>query len=358
MRLLSQMFCRGWVLAALTMGASVALSQETLPTERLTNGPRVLAAFEPAIQAVRPAVVRVLMDSQPVALGLIVSADGLVITKASEIDPIRQITIQRGTDTLPARMVGWSEPHDLVLLQAANSKGPVLEWSTGEDPAVGQFLITPGPQPLPLAVGVVSVARRAIEKDQTHGVLGVQLVREREAAVILNTFDESAAAEAGLKIGDEIRKVGTVAIGTRQELILEIAKHAPGETVTVEVLRNGQTLVLSATLTHPFGNFLSRIAQQNRLGGEISNRSSGFPIAIQHDSILKPDECGGPAVNIDGKIVGINIARSGRTESLLVPTSVVLEVLQSHRDGKLPRLPTLAPNTPPPPIPATQLEIE
>jgi len=356
MRLLSQRICRGWALVAMTMASSVAFSQPTLPVDRLTNGPRVLAAFEPAIQAVRPLVVRVLMDNQPVALGLIVSADGLVISKASEIDPVRRITIQRGADILSARTVGWSEPHDLVLLQVVRSDWPVPAWSPGEDPAVGQFLITPGAQQLPLAVGVVSVARRAIEKDEIHGVLGVQLVQEREEAVILNTFDESAAAQAGLKIGDEIRKVGVVAIGTRRDLIEEIAKHSPGETVTLEILRNRQTLVLSATLTHPFGNFLSRIAQQNRLGGEISRRASGFPIAIQHDSVLKPEECGGPAVNINGQIVGINIARAGRTESLLIPASVVQEVLQSHRDGKLPQLLTHSPVTPPPPIPAMKLE--
>lgn len=341
---------------AMTMGSPVAFSQQTLPINRLTNGPRVLTAFEPAIQEVRPSVVRVLMDNQPVALGLIVAADGLVISKASEIDPIRRITIQRGTETLSARTVGWSQTHDLVLFQIASSGGRVPEWSTGEDPAVGQFLITPGAQQLPLAVGVVSVARRAIEKDEIHGVLGVQLVQEREEAVILNAFDEGAAAVAGLRDGDQIRKVGAVAIGTRQDLIQEIAKHSPGETVTLEIVRNRQTLNFSATLTHPFGTFLSRIAQQNRLGGEISDRASGFPIAIQHDSVLKPEECGGPAVNINGQIVGINIARSGRTESLLIPTSVVQEVLQCHRDGKLPRLLTQSPATPPPPNPTTKLE--
>ncbi len=337
--------------ALLGMGAANVHAQKALPTDRLMNGARMLVAFEPLIQPVRPSVVRVLMDDKPVALGLVASADGLVITKASEIDPLRRITIQRGKEIRPALSVGWSEPHDLVLLKASDVNWPVAAWSTGADPAIGQFVITPGLEKLPLAVGVVSVARRVIEKDQIHGVLGVKLEANREGAVIQEMFDGSAAQAAGLHVGDTIIKAGAVPIGSRMDLIEEIMKHPPGETLSLELLREGQTLILPATLTHPFGDFLSRIAQQNRMGGEISRRASGFPAAIQHDSVLKPDECGGPAVNMEGQIVGINIARSGRTESLLIPASVVQEVLKSYADGKLPQLPSLAPVIPPPPPP-------
>ncbi len=354
MRLLSSMLCLSWIVLA--QGPTVALAQKALPPDRLLTGARVLLAFEPVVQAVRPSVVRVLLEDKPVALGLVVSTEGLIVTKASEIDPIRHITVQRGKEKLPARPVGWSEAHDLVLLQATGSGWSVAAWSDGVDPAIGQFVITPGIDKLPLAVGVVSVARRAIEKDQIHGVLGIKLADGSGEAVIDTIFDNSAAKAAGLKIGDALLKVGSVSVGTRRELIEEIAKHPPGETLTLEVRRDGKTLYLPATLTHPFGEFLSRISQQNRLGGEISRRASGFPAALQHDSVLKPEGCGGPAVNIDGQIVGINIARSGRTESLLIPTSVVREVLQSHKDGKLPQMVTASPIVPPPPPSAVNLE--
>ena len=347
MRLLSPLLCLGWIM--LVQVPTVAFAQKALPPDRLTTGARVLVAFEPVVQAVRPSVVRVLMDDKPVALGLVVSTEGLIVSKASEIDPIRTLSVQRGKDKFPVKPVGWSEAHDLVLLQATGSGWSVAAWNDGTDPAMGQFVITPGIDKLPLAVGVVSVARRAIEKDPIHGVLGIKLADGPGAAVIDNIFDNSAAKTAGLKVGDAILKVGLVAVGSRPELIEEISKHPPGETLTLEVRRDGKTLFLPATLTHPFGDFLSRIAQQNRLGGEISRRASGFPAVLQHDSVLKPEECGGPAVNMDGKVVGINIARSGRTESLLLPTSVVREVLQSHQEGKLPKLATASPVVPPPP---------
>lgn len=351
MRLRFLMFCGGVSAIALAILASSSFAEKALPLDRLTNGARVRVAFEPSIVSVRPLVVHVLMNGRSVALGMAVSADGLIVTKASEIDPIHHLVIKHGKETHPVRVVGWSEVHDLAVLKTDKEGWAAPHWHTGADPTVGQFLITPGTEKTPIAVGVVSVSRRSIEKEGVHGVLGVQL-GGGDGATIDDMFEQSAARAAGVRIGDEITRVGNVAITSRPELIQEIAKHAPGETVVLEIRRNGKVVVIPVTLSHPFGTFLSRIAQQNRLGGEISRRSSGFPTVIQHDSTLKPEECGGPAVNIDGQIVGINIARSGRTESLMIPTSVVLEVLQSFRDGKLPHLQSLSPLSPPPPVDA------
>ena len=61
------------------------------------------------------------------------------------------------------------------------------------------------------------------------------------------------------------------------------------------------------------------------MGGDLSLRRDDFAAAIQHDTVLMPHECGGPVVTLDGKIVGINIARAGRTESYYLPADVVRE---------------------------------
>ena len=55
---------------------------------------------------------------------------------------------------------------------------------------------------------------------------------------------------------------------------------------------------------------------------------------IQHDSILAPAQCGGPICDLDGKVVGLNIARAGRVESFALPAAVVREsvkkLLETH----------------------------
>ena len=56
---------------------------------------------------------------------------------------------------------------------------------------------------------------------------------------------------------------------------------------------------------------------------------------MQHDSVLRPRDCGGPIVDLDGKALGINVARAGRTESYAVPSEAILPLLADLRSGKL-----------------------
>ena len=67
----------------------------------------------------------------------------------------------------------------------------------------------------------------------------------------------------------------------------------------------------------------------------FSSRRSGYPTILQHDSIVKPADCGGPIVDLDGKVIGINICRAGRTESWAVPAEVIQSVLFDLMSGKL-----------------------
>jgi serine protease Do len=79
----------------------------------------------------------------------------------------------------------------------------------------------------------------------------------------------------------------------------------------------------------------SRSEFQNSLGGELSNLRTGFPTILQHDSVLAPEECGGPLVNLDGKVVGFNIARAGRVESYAIPTHVIMSLMYDLMSGNL-----------------------
>jgi len=64
----------------------------------------------------------------------------------------------------------------------------------------------------------------------------------------------------------------------------------------------------------------------NRLGGEVSQRAEGFELALQHDTALQPEQCGGPLVNLEGKAIGLNIARGGRVASYALPIALVKQI--------------------------------
>ena len=92
---------------------------------------------------------------------------------------------------------------------------------------------------------------------------------------------------------------------------------------------------LEATLDKRPIDLFNRGDRMNALGSELSRKRTGFPVILQHDTIIKPKDCGGPLVDLDGKTVGINIARAGRTESYAIPTEAVVALLGDLESGKL-----------------------
>ena len=72
------------------------------------------------------------------------------------------------------------------------------------------------------------------------------------------------------------------------------------------------------------------------MSGPRSKKREGFPFVLQHDTEVPPIACGGPLVDLEGKVVGVNIARSGRVESMAIPTATIHEVVAEMKAGKLP----------------------
>jgi serine protease Do len=208
-------------------------------------------------------------------------------------------------------------------------------------PEPGDWLATPGTGRDPIAIGVVSVPPRPIEKQP--GFLGVGLDLQYKpgegapAGVRIDTVTpDGAALEAGLQPGDLVVRVDGAPTPTPAELKTAIAARNPGDRVEVEALRGEAKVVVVATLRGWAPNPAERRAHyQNRLGGELSERRFGFPAAMQHDTVLAPTECGGPLVDIDGRVVGLNISRAGRTESYALPAEVVAGRLLDLMSGRL-----------------------
>ena len=55
----------------------------------------------------------------------------------------------------------------------------------------------------------------------------------------------------------------------------------------------------------------------------FSDRRFGFPTVVPHDLAIAPNDCGGPLVDIDGRCLGVNIARALRVASYALPPGVV-----------------------------------
>ena len=88
-----------------------------------------------------------------------------------------------------------------------------------------------------------------------------------------------------------------------------------GERFTVTVVRNGVAEKVEVIL-----GSLSIIPGPNYVN-PLSLRRSGFPSAFSADLGLPSNKCGGPVVDLSGRVVGVSIATASFVETYVVPAT-------------------------------------
>jgi len=287
---------------------------------------KMIRLVQPLAESVNGSVVQVLSGGRPVALGTVVSADGYVLTKRSELsgDPIR-VRLHDGR-LLPARVSAVRRHNDLALLRVeADVDFDPVEFAQ-QAPPVASFLISPGRTDRPVGIGVVGVRKQRRVAHQ--GRLGVMLQDDSSGrALVGGVFPQSGAAVAGVEPGDLIVAINGREENSRRAVMDRLRGMFPGESVHLTILRpNGssglQTIEMDARIRDL--GVMRETESDMRVNGPRSVRLSGFDRVIQHDTVLDPDQCGGPILDTEGRVVGINIARAGRVVSYALPSSLVL----------------------------------
>ncbi len=294
-------------------------------SNRRDNGD-MLKLVRPLSETVGASVVQIVSDGTPVGLGVVVTADGYLLTKRSELsaDPIRV----RLPDArlLAARVAAVRRSSDLALLRVegvGESLQPI-SWATEDDPEIGSFLISVGRGGDPIGLGAVSSQPRPIEH---QGRLGVVLIDDQGHATVSGVWPDSGAAFAGVKQGDRILAIDGRNESNRSGVIRTLRGMFPGESVRLTIDREGAKLNLVARI-QDFG-VMQETENDHKINGPRSVRLSGFDEVIQHDTVLNPDECGGPLVDTSGRVIGLNIARAGRVVSYGLPASLVVPEVDS-----------------------------
>ena len=287
---------------------------------------QVMEAYEPVVAIANDSTYRVLVDGTQVALATAVSQNTL-LTKASEIgEEDFRIEIQDDKQ-VEGEIVKHFKEHDLVLIQVeGNGLKPVEFSSDVQTLPLGTFLASVGTSDQPEAIGLVSVKTREFESRK--GFLGVLLDKVSAGIIIRDVVRRSPANRAGLRVNDVILELDDKAYDELPRLISAVGSYAPNEEVSLLVKRGEEKLTITAKLGVRQSNPRSRLEQMNQMGSELSETRSGFPMAMQHDCPISPNACGGPLVNLDGEVLGINIARAGRIKSYALPAGVIQELLQ------------------------------
>lgn len=310
--------------------ATTACGQEVLELSSRyeRNGEETLKAFGKISQAVRSSVVKLNVDGETVALGAVIDHTGLAITKASELRPGKLTAWLHSEHEAEADLIARDDEFDLALVRIQEGRG--LKPITWEDAptSIGQWVVTAGIIEIPHAVGIVSASSRRIR--HARAFIGIQFETGSFAPVIDKILPGLGAEKAGLKPGDRVLAVNDIAITNVAQVIEMLREFREGQTPRIRLRRGEKEFDAEIAMKVPspsqlgMASFPDRAARMN---GATSARAEGFESVIQHDTALWPWLCGGPLVNLDGKAVGLNIARAGRVATYALPVPVLKKVI-------------------------------
>lgn len=296
-----------------------------------------LRRYRPVTRNASNSVVELRLAGEQRSLGVVMSRDGYIMTKASELDDaVKPECVLPDGRRIRLRKVAVDRAFDLLLLKAEARLTPV-EWSTKGPPEPGRMLISTDGQGNPMLPGVVSVKARPLASSQ-KGFLGVSLRDSNYGGVqVMEVIRSGAAFRAGIQKDDVVLSIDGQRMTSVSQMVRKVGGIAPNSDVKVVVLRDNQQrnvdVVLTPRFVPEYGEevFLSRYNDRENRGKYASLNNSGYPDAIQTDTDLYPHQAGGPVYDLSGKAVAMNISRSARVVSYAIPARSVLKVYDQLR---------------------------
>jgi serine protease Do len=283
----------------------------------LKNNEQIQNLLKPVVAPATAATVRVSCDGKAVAQGTIVSADGLIVTKASQLGEKPECQLADGRK-LAATVVGTDEATDIALLRVDAKNLTAVTWA--EPPTPGSMIAAPttGRTPMP----------GPTRNSRPHGWLGITVAPIDDGAEISEVTRGSAADKAGLKNGDRIKRLDGESLHSSDDLIDKLSKLPPNKKVSLSVSRKDKDKDKDVDINATLGRSPGPMPQDHWGGGPFSDRRYGFTKVIPVDLGMTPTDCGGPLVDIDGHCVGVNLARALRVATYALPASVVRQTVE------------------------------
>ena len=290
------------------------------------------ATLKTKLATAAQSTVRVWSGKKRLAYGTVIGDGRQVLTKWSEVANAASSLVVDGPnrEAHDAKLIGVYEEEDLAILEINGEALRPIAWSN-DKPALGAFLVAPQPDGRSAAFGVVSVLERNLrETDLAFLGIGSDLEHKGPGVRVSEVQPNTGAAAAGLKEGDIVLMVKERPISGLMELKSALTGTKPGETVPLRVRTRGDEKTISVTLSKRPELpkiYNPRLEQMERMGGKISRIRDSFTQVLQSDMRPSPDQIGGPVVDLEGRVIGITVARADRTRSFIMPSAAIAKML-------------------------------
>ena len=313
------------------------------------QAPAVREAFETLAASMEESVTQIVDQHGRSVLGTVVSTDGLIVSKNSLVDRNGRCIFSDGQQW-PYRVIATDKQRDLCLIEVKRKPTVPVRFDDlpgANAPTVpGTISVSIGRNRSVAAWGVVTLPRYDFQIDQTDGFeLGMLLSAfpvssfgSVKGVEVLRVTPRTLAEQMGLRVGDQILRLNGQKIQTRDQIETIFRNLRLGDLVTATTVdRMGRTNHISHRASAK-----GKPSMHDRWGGgPYSKRRFGFGLTLVHDSVLNPENCGGPLVGLQGELLGVNIARSMRVASLAIGSDDVLKFVKSHQPNAKLRLASL-----------------
>jgi serine protease Do len=312
--------------------------------------------LEDRVLQVQRSLIHVLDGPHAVAAGLIVDPDGWAITKASLVGSrenwqCRLFYVVGGRVIVPGRVVATSPEHDVALMKLEIREWQIAPWSS-KRPAVGKLVCSilggsTGPIQFSV-VGSEAEAEPAKLGDVPQIAISVKPKSDGGAPVVVSGDWNSAEFDQYRELiqpGDVITHLNGMPtpsfpeFGRVSDRLLyalkangEVDYHHPaegafhGDWVSIGIRRGMENQTIRVPRIHS-----ATAGGLSWHTNPLSLRRESFPRVFAHDQRLRPEQCGGPLVDLAGHVVGINIASADASRTLAIPADVVQGVIAELR---------------------------
>lgn len=258
--------------------------------------------------------------------------DGKLLAKASEVVVNAVVyTLDSERRSLRTTVEGVYSEHDLAILKVDGLKAKPAKWADATNLAEGSFLAAIRTDGEAQAMGVLSVQERSL-KVEDQGFLGISMDPRSygNGVRVESVVRGSAADDAGILPGDIIAEIKGEKVKGFFELSNRLRRLQKGEIPEVKVIRDGRSFTARPVLQ---GREIpetrsQRLDQMDRMSGSRSMVRGNFGNVLQSDMELEATDSGLPVVDLEGRIVGMVIARQGRISTLILPGDDIARILK------------------------------
>lgn len=320
------------------------MAQQSLDTLYRVTGAAITDLFEPQRQAIQKCSAVVYHKRKEIAYGVVVSKDGYILTKASEIELVEGLDISdlanlkssmRGVPKADSielsvrvdkesfddvKVISVDPLWDVALLKVEAQDLIPAEYAPDSNLKQGTWLVVNGATSRTkrrVLAGIISAKPHEIPTAGGAG-LGLSLESVKDKLEVKQVSEDGGAKVAGVLVGDLIVAIDDKKVVKFEEIANILKDKKVGDEVKLTVKRAEKNLDLKIKLA-PLGEMDYQPDRNDEMSGDFSKRRSGFPRIIQHDILANSETMGGPVLDMKGRVVGMNIARANRAETFAIP---------------------------------------